>query len=131
MSQLEGKFDPLDQEFAILDQLLLATKATTDSKQPPSRQGVVTRSMAKKQELITAKPVPEEKKIAKRTVDKVPVYIGIAAEADKAFKAKLKELFVQGFDQMAKKFPENAKLFAKVSKTVTDLIKLGITDKNQ
>jgi hypothetical protein len=48
----------------------------------------------------------------------VPLYIGIAAEADKGFKGKLKNLFLQGFDQMAKKFPEQAKMFGKVSSNV-------------
>lgn len=91
---------------------------------------------------MAKKAIPvEEKKVVdkipsavssqmKRTVEKVPLYIGIAAEADKGFKAKLKDLFVSGLDQMAQKFPEHAKMFGKVSKTVLDLIKIGINDKN-
>jgi hypothetical protein len=49
MNKIQGQFDPIDQEYTILDQLLLATKSIPESKQPPSRQGIVTRSMAKKQ----------------------------------------------------------------------------------
>ena len=127
MNKIQGQFDPIDQEYTILDQLLLATKSIPESKQPPSRQGIVTRSMAKKleQQQIPVQGKEEEKKVVvaakeqeKRKVDKVPLYIGIAAESDKGFKAKLKNLFLQGFDQMAKKFPEQAKMFGKVSSNV-------------
>jgi hypothetical protein len=59
MKQIEGRFDPIDQEFVILDcktlfchdvnlELLIATDLSETSKQPKERLGVVTRSMAKK-----------------------------------------------------------------------------------
>jgi hypothetical protein len=37
MNKIQGQFDPVDQEYTILDQLLLATKSIPESKQPPSR----------------------------------------------------------------------------------------------
>jgi hypothetical protein len=37
MNKIQGHFDPVDQEYTILDQLLLATKSIPESKQPPSR----------------------------------------------------------------------------------------------
>jgi len=74
------------------------------------------------------KKAEAKKSIQKRVVDKVPVYIGIAAEADKDFSRKLKNMFVEGFDQMGKKFPEQAKMFANMKKTVLELIKILIND---
>jgi hypothetical protein len=56
---LEGKFDPTDQVYATLDQLMLATKLQSKPKLP--RKGVQTRSMAKAAEM----KIEETKKVEK------------------------------------------------------------------
>lgn len=152
MKQIEGRFDPIDQEFAILDrkrlfhnvnlELLIATDLSEASRQPKERQGVVTRSMAKKHvSILEQQPVEEEKKQVqiptkkqqaspqgrKPRLSAAPLYIGIKAEADKAFKSKLKSLFLESLDKLARDLPDHAPLFKKMTGVCTELLK-NLTD---
>ena len=63
----------------------------------------------------------------KPPTSKAPLYIGIKAEADKAFKSKLKSLFLESLDKLARDLPDHAALFKKMTKVCSELL-MNLTD---
>jgi hypothetical protein len=49
------------------------------------------------------------------------------AEADKAFKSKLKSLFLESMDKLSRDLPEHAGIFKKMQTTCSELLK-NLTD---
>ena len=58
---------------------------------------------------------------------KAPLYIGIKAEADKAFNSKLKSLFLESLDKLARDLPDHAALFKKMTGVCSELL-MNLTD---
>lgn len=71
---------------------------------------------------------PIEKKVPR--TGKIPLYIGIMAEADKQFKKKLSDLFMESMSKMSQTFHEHSAMFKKMIETLSELMKYVGDDKH-